>query len=284
MTSTPPRLTANTGLEVRSTHGVGLDVARISIISNGKLVHSVELSAGEMYVGRGDDATIQLKHPLISRKHTRLYLTPAGYIVEDQGTKNGTFVGGRRVQRHRLVDGDEMAIADFILRYHADGFVPIDDTMPPPEPKKGGMVAGDRGKDSKKSPLEAYMDALKRGGNNATAAIPPAAMARLREQARAKATPRLEIDGAEPIALEKQELILGWSDDCDIKFAGRWVWVGQAVKLRREDLETKLERISFWVPVRVNGDRIKGEVTVKPGDFIQVGKRKLKLLQGDAPF
>jgi len=258
-------------------------VARISIISNGKLVHSVELSAGEMYVGRGDDATIQLKHPLISRKHTRLYLTPAGYIVEDQGTKNGTFVGGRRVQRHRLVDGDEMAIADFILRYHADGFVPIDDTMPPPEPKKGGMVSGDRGKDAKKSPLEAYMDALKRGGNNATAAIPPAAMARLRDQARAKATPRLEIDGKEPIALEK-EVVLGWSDDCDIRFEGRWIWVGKAVKLRREDLETKLEKLSFWVPVRVNGDRIKGEVTVKPGDFIQVGKRKLKLLQGDAPF
>lgn len=259
-------------------------MARISIISNGKLVHSVELSAGEMFVGRGDDATIQLKHPLISRKHTRLYLTPAGYIVEDQGTKNGTFVGGRRVQRHRLVDGDELAIADFILRYHADGFVPIDDTMPPEEPKKGGMVSGDRGADAKKSPLEAYMDALKRGGNNATAAIPPAAMARLREQARAKATPRLEIDGGEPIALEKPELVLGWSDDCDIEFSGRWVWVGKAVKLSRADDEIKLEKLSFWVPVRVNGDKIRGAVPVKPGDFIQVGKRKMKLLQGEAPF
>ncbi len=259
-------------------------MARISIISNGKLVHSVELSAGEMFVGRGDDATIQLKHPLISRKHTRLYLTPAGYIVEDQGTKNGTFVGGHRVQRHRLVDGDEMAIADFILRYHADGFVPIDDAMPPEEPRSGGMTSGDRTSDAKKSPLEAYMDALKRGGNNATAAIPPAAMARLRDQARAKATPRLEIDGTEPIALDKPELTLGWSDDCDIRLAGRWIWVGKAVVLRRKDLEMKLERLSFWVPVRVNGDKIYGQIPVKPGDFIQVGKRKLRLLEGEAPF
>ena len=260
-------------------------MARISIISNGKLVHSVELSAGEMYIGRGDEATIQLKHPLISRKHARLYLTPAGYIVEDQGTKNGTFVAGRRVQRHRLVDEDELAIADFILRYHADGFVPIDDEMPPEEPKSaGGMVAGDRSKDAKKSPLEAYMEALKRGGNNATAAIPPAAMARLREQAKAKATPRLEIDGADPVVLAKTELVLGWSDECDIRLSGRWVWVGKAVKLRREELQMKLERLSFWVPVKLNGDRISGEVDVKPGDFIQVGKRKLKLLAGETPF
>ena len=259
-------------------------MARISIISNGKLVHSVELSAGEMYIGRGDDATIQLKHPLISRKHARLYLTPAGYIVEDQGTKNGTFVSGRRVQRHRLEDGDELAIADFILRYHADGFVPIDDDMPPPEPKAGGMIAGDRKKDSNKSPLEAYMEALKRGGNNATAAIPPAAMARLREQAKAKATPRLEIDGAEPIQLEKTDLLLGWSDDCDIKLAGRWLWVGAAAKLRRDDLQMKLEKVSFWVPVKLNGERVTGEVDIKPGDFIQVGKRKLKLLEGETPF
>lgn len=260
-------------------------MARISIISNGKLVHSVELSAGEMYIGRGDDATIQLKHPLISRKHARLYLTPAGYIVEDQGTKNGTFVDGRRVQRHRLVDGDELAIADFILRYHADGFVPIDDAMPPEEPKPaGGMVAGDRKSDAKKSPLEAYMEALKRGGNNATAAIPPAAMARLREQAKAKATPRLEIDGGSPIALEKPELVLGWADDCDIKLDGRWLWVGKAAKLTREDLELKIEKLSFWVPVRVNGDKISGVVVLKPGDFIQIGKRKLKVLEGEAPF
>ncbi|MCO4772523.1 MAG: FHA domain-containing protein [Deltaproteobacteria bacterium] len=261
-------------------------MARISIISNGKLVQDVQLTAGEMYIGRGDDATIQLKHPLISRKHARLYLSPAGYIIEDQGTKNGTFVGGRRVQRHRLGDLDELEIADFILRYHADGFVPEQDEMPPEESKDGGaggMVAGDRKKDRAKSPLEAYMEALKRGGSNATAAIPPAAMARLREQARAKATPRLEVDG-NSISLEKEEMIGAFKDGSDIQLQGGWFWVNRAVRITRKNMAVSIEGLSFWAPVRINGDKISEPTKIKPGDFIQVGKSKLKLTEGDAPF
>lgn len=257
-------------------------MARISIISNGKLVQDVELTAGEMFIGRGDDATIQLKHPLISRKHARLHLTTAGYIVEDQGTKNGTFVGGSRVQRHRLNDGDELEIADFILRYHADGFVPSQDEMPPEDPK--GMVAGDRGKDSKKSPLEAYMEALKRGGSNATAAIPPAAMARLREQARAKATPRLEIDG-KPKTLDKEEMVAAVKPGADLRIRGGWAfWVNKAFTIRRQDMTVTIEPATMWAPIKVNGDKISGPTQVQVGDFIQCAGSKMKLLEGEAPF
>ncbi len=257
-------------------------VARISIISNGKLVQDVQLTAGEMFIGRGDDATIQLKHPLISRKHARLYLSPAGYVVEDQGTKNGTFVGGRRIQRHRLEDSEELEIADFILRYHADGFVPEQDELPPNDPSGAdSTVSGARRQDQAKSPLEAYMEALKRGGSNATAAIPPAAMARLRKQARAKATPRLEVDGTS-FTLEKEITIGAFKDGSDVPLRGGWFWVDQAICITHKNMEITIEGLSFWAPVRVNGDKIKEPTTIKPGDFIQVGKSKLKLLEADA--
>ena len=258
-------------------------MARVSIISNGKLVRSIELGAGEMAIGRGDDVAIQLKHPLISRKHARLYLTSAGYIVEDQGTKNGTFVKGRRIQRHRLEDGDEMEIADFILQYHAEGFVPIDDDVPPPAPA-GGMVARDRRKDRQKSPLEAYMEALKRGGTNATAAIPPDAMARLREQARKKATPRLQIDAGEPVAMEDRVTIVGFGDGCTVRLPGRWAWVKEAASITNEDMKLTLERLSFWCPVKVNGKRLKGPTEIQFGDKVRVGKRVLVVHAGDPGF
>lgn len=260
-------------------------MARISIISNGRHIQDVQLTAGEMYIGRGDNATIQLKHPLISRKHARLYLSPAGYIIEDQGTKNGTFVGGRRVQRHRLNDTDELEIADFILRYHADGFVPNQNELPPETPRgsAGGMVAGDRKKDTRKSPLEAYMEALKRGGSNATAAIPPAAMARLREQARAKATPRVEVDGT-PFKLDKESIYGSFKDGAELRLRGSWFWVSKAVRITRVQMNVTIEALSFWAPVRVNGDKISGPTPVKPGDFIQVGKSKLRILKGESPF
>lgn len=266
-------------------------MARVSIISNGKLVRSIELGAGEMIIGRGDDVSIQLKHPLISRKHARLYLTPAGYIIEDSGTKNGTFVAGRRVQRHRLDDGDEMEIADFILQYHAEGFVPIDSEMSTDTPAGvsgggggGGMVAKDRKQDRQKSPLEAYMEALKRGGTNATAAIPPEAMARLRDQARKKATPRLQVDQGEPIAMENRVTVVGWGPGNDIPLPGRWIWVGEAARITNEDLELTVEKLSFWCPVKVNGKKVKGATKVEFGDRIRVGKRVLIMHEGEAGF
>ena len=78
--------------------------------------------------------------------------------------------------------------------------------------------------------------------------------------------------------------MLGWSEQCDIKLTGRWLWVGPAARLTRQDLGLKLEKLSIWVPVRLNGEKVAGEVPVKAGDFIQVGKRKLKVLEGDSPF
>ncbi len=264
-------------------------MARVSIISNGKLIRSIELGAGEMVIGRGDDVSIQLKHPLISRRHARLYLTPAGYIIEDEGTKNGTFVAGRRVQRHRLEDGDEMEIADFILQYHAEGFVPIDSEMPPPTSSPGaagpvGMVAKDRKQDRAKSPLEAYMEALKRGGTNATAAIPPEAMARLRDQARKKATPRLQVDQDEPHAMEGRVTVVGWGPGNDVVLPGRWMWVGEAARITNEDLVLTVEKLSFWCPVKVNGKKIKGPTKIDFGDRIRVGKRVLIIHEGDPGF
>lgn len=257
-------------------------MARLAIISNGKVVNTIELSSGEMFIGRGDDVAIQLKHPLVSRKHAKVYLTSAGYVVEDEGTKNGTFVKGRRVQRHRLVDGDQIEIADFLLHYHADGFVPIDEEIP--SPAAGGMVSRDRKADQQKSPLQAYMEALKRGGQNATAAIPPEAMAKLREQARKKATPRVQIDGAEPVLLEGKENVVGWGD-FTVRLPGSWLWVKAAARLiRQDDMTVKVEAMSFWAWVRVNGERVQEQV-LKPNDVVTIaGRVRLTFLEGDAGF
>ncbi len=262
-------------------------MARLAIINSGKLVKTIELGAGEMMIGRGDDVAIQLKHPLISRSHARVYVTPAGYVVEDQGTKNGTFVGGRRVQRHRLVDGDELEVADFILQYHADGFVPVDDELPPADARAGGggMVSRDRKADAAKSPLEAYMEALKRKGHNATTAISPDVMAEMRQKARAQATPRLQIDGRdEPVTLEDRITLVGYGDGNQVSLEGRWLWLNEVARFTREDVNLSVERLSFWCSVKVNGAGIKkgAPVELKAGDQIRIGKARLVLLEGEA--
>ena len=252
------------------------------MISNGVVKKTVELGAGELYIGRGDDVAIQLKHPLISRKHARLYLTPAGYIVEDQGTKNGTFVASQRIQRHRLVDGDRVEIADFILHYHADGFVPVDDQLPPPGVDLMGKV---KQVEKKLSPLESYMAALKRGGANATAAIPPEAMARLREQAKRKATPRLQFDGGTPEPIEAELTTIGYGDGVDLSLGGWWLWLSEVARLERKDLQLVMHRTSNWVSIKVNGVKIADKtIVIEFGDTIEVGGKALRVLEGDVGF
>ncbi len=63
------------------------------------------------YIGRGETCEVQIQDTGISRKHARISLEPNGdAIVEDLGSTNGTFVENRRIDRHRLQDGDKIQI------------------------------------------------------------------------------------------------------------------------------------------------------------------------------
>jgi two-component system cell cycle response regulator len=64
------------------------------------------LSPERMRVGRSQDSELWLSDDGVSRRHASLYREGNGYIVEDEGSANGTFVAGARVTRHELRDGD----------------------------------------------------------------------------------------------------------------------------------------------------------------------------------
>ena len=77
----------------------------------------------EIQVGRGDrraatvvrDAggsrmTLELPSPILSRVHARLRRAPAGWALEDAGSRNGTYVNGQRIARADLQPGDLVEI------------------------------------------------------------------------------------------------------------------------------------------------------------------------------
>jgi len=39
------------------------------------------------------------------------------YVLEDLGTRNGTFVNSQRVQRHLLADGDTIRLGQTLFTY-----------------------------------------------------------------------------------------------------------------------------------------------------------------------
>jgi DNA-binding winged helix-turn-helix (wHTH) protein len=59
---------------------------------------SIPLSPGEHVIGRVADANIRIDVPGVSRRHARLRVSGEAVFVEDLGSKNGTYVDGRRVE------------------------------------------------------------------------------------------------------------------------------------------------------------------------------------------
>jgi diguanylate cyclase (GGDEF)-like protein len=57
-------------------------------------------------VGRANDCEIWLSDDGVSRKHATITFENGGYSIEDTGSANGTFVGGQKVERATLRDGD----------------------------------------------------------------------------------------------------------------------------------------------------------------------------------
>lgn len=55
------------------------------------------LPSGETVVGRDPSAGVYVDHPSVSRRHARLSIDAGRAVLQDLGSRNGTFVNGRRL-------------------------------------------------------------------------------------------------------------------------------------------------------------------------------------------
>src|SRR5947209_1495652 len=79
----------------------------------------VALPDGETVIGRDPDVRLSVDARSVSRRHARIVVSEAGAVIEDLGSKNGTFVNGQRVTVPRtLQDKDEIRVgaAIFVVR------------------------------------------------------------------------------------------------------------------------------------------------------------------------
>ena len=72
---------------------------------------------GETTVGRSPDCGIFLDDVTVSRKHAILRERDGNFVIEDQGSLNGTFVNRKRVESAQLEDGDELQVGKYRLTF-----------------------------------------------------------------------------------------------------------------------------------------------------------------------
>ena len=83
---------------------------KLSVIKDGEVYKQLTVAL-PVVIGRGTEAGLTIKHPLVSRKHCELFAADGSVQVKDLFSLNGTFVGGKRVDTQAVVaTGSELKL------------------------------------------------------------------------------------------------------------------------------------------------------------------------------
>ena len=83
----------------------------------GRAGEAFPIDRDRMTVGRRPDSDVFLDDVTVSRDHAVIVRRANEYYLDDCGSLNGTYVNRRRIESHRLADGDELQIGKYRLTF-----------------------------------------------------------------------------------------------------------------------------------------------------------------------
>ncbi|MHB8658986.1 MAG: FHA domain-containing protein [Solirubrobacteraceae bacterium] len=75
------------------------------------------LQGDRLTVGRRPDSDVFLDDVTVSRDHAVIVRRGSDFYLDDCGSLNGTYVNRRRIESHRLGDGDELQVGKYKLAF-----------------------------------------------------------------------------------------------------------------------------------------------------------------------
>ena len=85
----------------------------------GRAGESFPIDGERLTIGRRPDSDVFLDDVTVSRDHAVLVRHSGAWYLDDSGSLNGTYVNRRRIDSHKLEDGDELQIGKYKLTYLA---------------------------------------------------------------------------------------------------------------------------------------------------------------------
>lgn len=73
----------------------------------GKAVETRFGKRNEIIIGRGVECDVVIKDVKASRKHCKLLRRPEGFVLEDLGSKNGTYFDGKKISEPVTLRADQ---------------------------------------------------------------------------------------------------------------------------------------------------------------------------------
>lgn len=89
---------------------------KFEVVYTNGVQHEVELQGHTMVVGRDPACDLVLNDAKCSRRHAIIEMGPSGLLVRDNGSANGVFVNGRKVERSPLIPGDIIRVGETVMK------------------------------------------------------------------------------------------------------------------------------------------------------------------------
>jgi pSer/pThr/pTyr-binding forkhead associated (FHA) protein len=105
---------------------------RLELAYKGEPAGEYGFSRGSILtIGRAEDNALILKDTTVSWKHAKIESSPAGYLLTDLGSTNGTLVNNVRVETRWLDHGDVLTMGrtQLVFLMSAEELLPGLDTL-----------------------------------------------------------------------------------------------------------------------------------------------------------
>lgn len=95
------------------------DMPHLLVVAADRNLGAKYYLSGEVGIGRADGCQVVIDDTYASQQHARVYESGAGFMVEDIGSTNGTYVNGRKLSYPlELRQGDRIKIGKTVFEFH----------------------------------------------------------------------------------------------------------------------------------------------------------------------
>jgi hypothetical protein len=247
-------------------------MAKLVVLYGAKTERILNLDIPEIVIGRGAEAKLVVDNPVSSRTHCRIRLVGDRHLLEDLGSKSGTFVNGQRIETKYLEDGDNIELGKHTIRYERGTVAPGANVADASSDAfwTGGLSQGRV--DTSQAEGEVVTENASWVGdlssNKSASAFQGTMMAsgdemkRVREALMAQQSPHLAVvikGTRETIKLERFPFEVGFHPDAHYKLPGSRFLGKKQFAIKKIGDNYEVEALSFWAKVTLQGKKVKRE-------------------------
>ncbi len=88
---------------------------KLVLTFGGVLIREFPLEGAALSIGRAAGNDVRIDHPTVSGAHARVEPTAEGCVLTDLGSRNGSYVNGKKVARAVLRPNDWISLGSHVL-------------------------------------------------------------------------------------------------------------------------------------------------------------------------